>query len=294
MALALRAYAKLNLALEVLARRPDGYHEIATVLQTISLADDLTFRPAADLGLWCSEPSLETPENLVLQAAHLLQDATGCRKGAAIRLEKGIPPASGLGGGSSDAAATLWALNRLWELSLDAEALHPLAARLGSDVPFFLRGGTALARGRGEEVRPLPLLAERWFLVVRPHLDIPRKTATLYGRLREQHWTRGRATEQLVAALESGAPLREAYIFNTFDAVAAEAFPGIGAWRRRLLECAPSRPHLAGAGPSLFIPVEDEAHGQAVVQRLRSYPGASVFIVKTVPQAHEVLEEDSS
>ena len=288
MSLTVEAYAKLNLTLEVLSQRPDGYHEVATVLQTISPADRLSFRPAGQLRLECSEPSLENEDNLVLQAALLLKEETGTTRGAAIVLEKGIPIASGLGGGSSDAAATLWALTQLWELPLGEIQLCSLAARIGSDVPFFLVGGTALARGRGEQVTPLPPVAESWFLLVRPKLDIPQKTATLYGLLNKQHWTRGQATQQLVDALTAGKPLHEAYLSNVFDAVAPDAYPIISQWRRRLLEAVPSRPHLAGAGPSLYIPVDSESQGPQVLQRLAQHEGADFFVVHTVPYAREV------
>ena len=195
MALVVRAYAKLNLTLEVLGRRPDGYHEITSVLQTVSLADVLSFRPAPTLSLRCSDPTLVSEDNLALRAARLLGETTGCTQGAEVTLEKHIPVASGLGGGSADAAAALWALDRLWDLRLPETQLSTLAARLGSDVPFFLQGGTALAQGRGERVTQLPPAPEAWFLVVRPPLEIPTKTATLYGMLDQRHWTKGKATK---------------------------------------------------------------------------------------------------
>lgn len=288
MPLPVEAYGKLNLTLEVLGQRPDGYHEVASVLQTISLADRLVFRPATQLSLECSEPSLENEDNLVLRAARLLQEETGTTKGAAIVLEKGIPTASGLGGGSSDAAATLWALAQLWKLKLGETQLCSLATRIGSDVPFFLIGGTALARGRGEQITPLPPVAESWFLVIRPKLDIPQKTATLYGLLPKHHWTRGHATQRLADALTAGEPLRETSLYNVFDAVSPDAFPMISQWRRRLLEVAPSRPHLAGAGPSLYIPVETERQGQQVLRRLPQRSEADFFVVRTVRYAHTV------
>jgi len=156
MSLTLPAYAKINLTLEALAKRADGYHEIVTVLQTVSLVDTLTFEPGESLDLSCNIPSLQSADNLVLKAATLLKEETGCLKGASIRLTKGIPIAAGLGSGATDAAATLVGLNRLWELNLPPQRLMELAANLGSDVPFFLCGGTALAKGRGEKVIPPP------------------------------------------------------------------------------------------------------------------------------------------
>ena len=156
----LRTPAKVNLALEVLRKRPDGYHELSTVLQAVDLCDRLTVETADTITLETSEPGLPTDErNLVVRAARMLRDAAGVDRGARIRLEKRIPLAAGLGGGSSDAAATLWGLNRLWGLRWKRERLVELAVALGMDVPFFLGRGRALGTGRGEVLRPLPSVA---------------------------------------------------------------------------------------------------------------------------------------
>lgn len=285
--LTIRAHAKLNLTLEVLARRPDGYYEIASLMQAISLADTLTFEPASELTFTCSDPRLETPDNLVLRAARLL-DPKG-RRGATIRLDKAIPVAAGLGGGSADAAAALWGLSRLWDLDLPSEEM----ASLGSDVPFFLHGGTALARGRGDQIEQLPAAKQRWFLVLHPYLDLPDKTKTMYGRLEPRHRTSGTVTQQLASRIKAGRPVREAYLYNAFDAVAFDLLPALHDWRRRLLAEVPARPHLAGSGPTLFIPVDDEAHGDRVAAALRSHAegpdGADVFVVQSVNTCLEVL-----
>src|SRR5687768_1385067 len=147
--LVLTAHAKINLTLEVLGKRADGFHEIRSVMQRITLADTLTIRRAEELILACSDPELEGPENLVWRAAELLRGEYGVSAGASLALEKRIPVAAGLGGGSSDAAAALRGLNELWKLGLNGERLRDLGARLGSDVPFFLlESGSALAEGR--------------------------------------------------------------------------------------------------------------------------------------------------
>ena len=143
------AYAKLNLVLEVLDRRSDGFHEVRTVLQTIDLADRLTFHPASGLNIQCDDPSLNGEANLVWQAAVSLATSCDIQPRVNIHLEKHIPVAMGLGGGSSDAAATLLALNQLWRLNLTIEELSRIAVSLGSDVAFFLTGGTGSAAGRG-------------------------------------------------------------------------------------------------------------------------------------------------
>jgi predicted amidohydrolase len=149
-----RVYAKINIVLEIVGKRLDGYHELATVLQAIGLADELECRPTADLTL-DAPPLPDAAPNLVLRAAEALQEATGCRAGAALTLRKGIPVASGLGGGSADAAAALVLLNRAWNLYLEPAELRRLAAHVGSHVPYFLFGGAVLATGRGGVLDPL-------------------------------------------------------------------------------------------------------------------------------------------
>ena len=139
-----RAPAKVNLFLEVLGKRPDGFHEIATLMVAIRLMDTLIFKEEPDLRLGCNRPDLSTgPDNLVLRAARLLAERTGCTKGAHIRLVKRIPMAAGLAGGSTDAAATLWGLNRLWKLGLSRDELAGMGAELGSDIPFFFHAPAA-------------------------------------------------------------------------------------------------------------------------------------------------------
>ena len=178
-----KAHAKVNLTLEVLGRREDGYHDIVSIMQTIDLRDTLRLEPADTITLHCDRVDLLSPDNLALKAANLLRKVTGCDKGARITLQKEIPVAAGLGGGSSDAAATLQGLNLLWELGLSVDGLMSLAMQLGSDVPFFMRGGTAMASGRGERIRPLPDADLPTMVVLSPAIDIPLKTASIYGKL---------------------------------------------------------------------------------------------------------------
>jgi 4-diphosphocytidyl-2-C-methyl-D-erythritol kinase len=244
-----RAYAKVNLALEVLGRRPDGYHEVRTVLQSISLQDELTFRPAPSLTLRCGVPELETPDNLVLRAARLLQEDAGVREGAAIELRKGIPVAAGLGGGSADAAAALLALDRLWGLSLPQGRLMALAAELGADVPFCLLGGTALAWGRGAEVMPLRALPETWLVLLCPRVSLPRKTATVYAALDARAFSVGQAVEALAGAIQRGEPLPEACMVNSFEKAAHQAFPGLAGHRDALREAGPTGCTSRGRDP---------------------------------------------
>ncbi|MSQ33157.1 MAG: 4-(cytidine 5'-diphospho)-2-C-methyl-D-erythritol kinase [Dehalococcoidia bacterium] len=279
--LVLPAYAKLNLTLEVLGRRPDGYHEVRSVLQTIDLHDTLTLEPASTLDLHCDRSELQGDDNLVLQAARLLQKMAGGSPGARITLHKRIPLAAGLGGGSSDAAAALLGLNRLWGLGLAAGDLAPLAAQLGSDVPFFLQGGTALVEGRGEVVVPLPSAPPRWFLLARPPLTIPNKTRTMYAALKPFMFSQGELTQALVDRLFRGDPSAAELLGNAFDLVAPAMYAGFDEFRLRLVELGLRVLHLAGAGPALFAPVEDEARGRALQRRLQGV-GVEAYLVKAV------------
>jgi len=168
------AYAKVNLGLRVLGRREDGYHELETIFQEISVRDVLTIAVQPEgITIGCSDPVIPVDEgNLAWRAADLLRRSAGIGLGCNIQIKKNIPTGAGLGGGSSDAAATLKALNREWGLHWPLERLLPLAAELGSDVPFFLRGGCALGRGRGEILQPLAIPQGWWGVLVYPNLTI--------------------------------------------------------------------------------------------------------------------------
>ena len=262
--LALKAHAKVNLTLEVLGRRDDGYHDIASIFQTVELHDTLTLEPADSITLKCDRPELESEDNLALRAARLLSEHTGCGKGARIGLEKGIPVSSGLGGGSSDAAAILRGLNRLWGLNLSHAELGPLAAQLGSDVPFFLHGGTAMVHGRGERVRPLPPADLQWMVILTPEIPLPRKTASLYARLGKPSFTIGALTRKLEARIRGGGDVPPQFLFNAFDAVAFDAFPGLEQYWSTFTSLGAREVHLAGSGPSMFAPVSRKEMGTAL------------------------------
>ncbi len=222
--LTVTAYAKVNLTLEVLGKRPDGYHEIRSVLQTIHLHDTLTCELAPKIELDAPPLTSKAEDNLVFRAARMLQETTGCKKGAVLSLTKGIPAVAGLGGGSSDAAAALCALNQLWGTGLSRKALSQIAARLGSDVPFFLYGGTALAEGRGEFVTPLPVAPRLWLVIVKPPLEVPSKTVRLYSSLKSSHFSKGEATASMILRLRQGQPLEPGLLYNVFEKVAFDVF----------------------------------------------------------------------
>ena len=277
-----RAHAKINLTLEVLGRRDDGYHDIASILQTVSLHDTLTFEEADDITLDCDRADLVTPDNLVLRAAHLLRDATGVLRGTAIGLRKNIPVAAGLGGGSSDAAATLLALNRLWGLELTREDLLPLAASIGSDVPFFLYGGTGRVFGRGDRVQPLPPTDLEWAVVLTPRIDVPQKTAIMFSKIGPMSYTNGGLTRKLAARLSSKGDTPPQFLFNAFDDVAKETLPDLSTYWDTFHELGAREIHLCGAGPSLYAPVSTKHHATAIQLLLQHRHGWEAHLVSMV------------
>ncbi|MFP3975789.1 MAG: 4-(cytidine 5'-diphospho)-2-C-methyl-D-erythritol kinase [Chloroflexota bacterium] len=280
------AHAKVNLSLEVLGRRDDGYHEIVSVLQNLDLADVLTVEPASDLGFMCPEVSRvrsDLLEEAVMEAANIVRDQTGYTGGALIRLgEINVPRATGLGASSSLPAAVLKGLNEVWSLKLSFEELTRLASEIGSDTPFFLYGGTALAEGRGEKVTPLPSPPPTWLVLLNPRLDIgPSKTATLYRALNPSHFTSGALTQELVNTLRQGNRLQPSMLYNTFENVAFDVFPQLEEYRRMFLDAGAGEVHLAGAGPALVSLVPDKQYGETLVESLRGW-GLEAYLTHTV------------
>jgi len=285
--LTILAPAKINLTLEVLAERPDGYHEIRSVIQTINLCDHLRFRLSHNIKFRCDNPELVVEESLMSRTTVLLQQATGCPKGATIEITKRIPLTSGLGGGSSDAAAILYGLNRLWQLGLSPKELVELAPRLGSDVAFFLCGGTALAEGQGEIITPLPPLAHRWVVLVVP--DVPRepgKTQKLYASLRPSHYTDGQITERFIKALKAGGEFKPSMLFNTFENVAFDRFSGLKVYKEHFIDLGVPNVHLAGSGPALFSLAEDKAQAEKLYGYLQKQ-GLESYLIETMAAIKE-------
>ena len=254
----LNAPAKINLTLEVLGKRPDGYHEIRSIMQTVSLADTLSFDIAGELSFRSDLPEWSGDKSLVSQAAALLKEKTGVNKGASLFVQKRIPLLSGLGGDSSDVVAALIGLNGLWELGLGREELISIGRQLGSDVTFFFHGGTALAKGRGETVAPLFVNMRKWIVLAFPPVRrFPGKTKALYQTLNSNHYTDGTITQRLLEAIKAGAGFENVDLYNTFENVAFDLQPELETARRRILKMGPESVHLAGSGPTMFILCQD-------------------------------------
>ena len=273
--------AKINLGLEIAGRRPDGYHELVTIFQAISLADTLTVAPGEGLTLACSDPDLMMDDNLCLRAADALRRATGVRRGAALRLVKRIPAAAGLGGGSSDAATTLTLLDRLWETRLPTAMLAEIAVGLGTDVPFFLGGVTALARGVGELLEPLPPPQPLWLALARPAVHLPSKTARLYRALAPEDWSDGERTLAQAARLRQGQPLAPDLLTNGFSRPLAALMPEVAAIEAVMRAAGAIAVLPAGSGPTVVAVCPDEVAARKMAVGLRA-PGRVVHVARTL------------
>lgn len=278
--LTLKAYAKVNLTLEVIGKRDDGYHNVATILQTVDLADTLVINQADELSVECDEAELSGERNLAWKAATALAEWAGIVPRARIRIEKGIPVASGLGGGSADAAATLVGLNRLWGLDLSGEDLALVAARLGSDVPFLLTGGTALGTGKGDEITPLPPMPVSEVLLVVPAESIEAKTPTMYRALWPEDFSDGTRTRAMAAEMD-GYALTSLGCCNAFERAARKIFPGLDDVWNKVAEVAEHPPRLSGAGPAMYCMPSSESERIRVAESLQG-TGATAYLVRTI------------
>lgn len=289
-AVVVRAPAKVNLFLEVLARRPDGYHEIATLMVAVSLYDTLEFKedPSGALRLHCDVPDLTTgPDNLVLKAAALLRERTRCARGAEIRLTKRVPMAAGLGGGSSDCAAALEGLNRLWRLGLGRDDLARLGGELGSDVPFFMHTPAAWCTGRGEVVTPVALGRPLDLVIVKPAVGL--STAEVYRGVTVPD--RPETGDELRRAVEAG-DVEEIgrRLHNRLEEAARRLRPEIDAGLTLLRRQGPAGGLMSGSGTSLFALCRDAGEAGRVARALRNAvtpPGAvaggdfQVYVVRS-------------
>jgi 4-diphosphocytidyl-2-C-methyl-D-erythritol kinase len=288
-----RAHAKVNLDLRVLGRRPDGYHELRTVFQSLALHDTLTVRHApGPFGIESDAPGLAlNRSNLIWRAASAVWRAAGHRgepRDVVIELQKRIPMQAGLGGGSSDAAATLVALQAFWRVDLPLPDLVGIAAGLGSDVPFFLVGGTALGLGRGEQIYPLPDIG-RWHVVlVRPPFGVP--TAEAYGWLAADGVAAGAAAAASGRRRPRGAALPvpwhpgELSLGNDLEAPVCRRFPAIRRLKDALRRAGATVALMAGSGSTVFGLFDRASAARAAAAEMVR-PGLFVAVTRTVSRA---------
>lgn len=302
-----QAPAKLNLFLEVLARRNDGFHEIETLMIPIRAYDTLTLSDTPDGQIrlrcrgeqesWDSRPTAEQPdddggkpalrtrlpegpENLVFRALQVLREAAGVGRGVAADLTKRIPLAAGLGGGSSDAAAALLGANSLWQLGWSVDQLAKIAAAIGSDVPFFLYSGAAICRGRGEEIEPLGSLPTLHAVVAKPPLGL--STPEVYSRCRPAERP-GRANDTAQAIRTGRIRDLRRCVFNRLQEAAEDLTPWIGTMRSAFDHAGCEVHQLSGSGSAYFGICRHAAHARSVAGRLRAAGLGWVFQTTTSP-----------
>lgn len=269
-----KARAKINLTLDVLYKRADGYHEVEMVMQTIDLSDRITLQelPEERIELVCSVPYVPHDErNLAYQAAELVRRRFHVKRGVQIHLDKKIPVAAGLAGGSSDAAAVLRGLNRLWQLGLSLSELARLGSALGSDVPFCVYGGTAIARGRGEIIERLPPAPHVWVVLVKPPFAV--STADVYQALDAQAILHHPDTQAMVRALQADHPVPQmaAALGNVLEPVTFSLFPEVERLKKKMYEFGAQGALMSGSGPTVFGIVDRETRATRIYNALRGF-----------------------
>ncbi len=262
MKITLPSFAKINWTLEILGKRPDGYHELRTLLQTVSLADTLHFEPLEEgIEIVCDHPDVPRDEtNLVHRAAALFAAQTGIRRGVRITIEKRLPVAAGIGGGSSNAAVTLLALQRLWDAPLPPQELFPLGAQLGADVPFFFLGGTCLGVGRGDEVYPVAEIEASRLLLVNAGIAVP--TREVYANLPRELTNPSPVAKMplsLAAAYAACMQRDELPILhNDLENTVFARHPSLAEICRRLLQQGARGVRMSGSGSTIFALFDTE------------------------------------
>lgn len=286
--LTISAYAKINLALDVLGRRSDGYHEVVMIMQAITLADAVTLtEQQRDITVTCDRSDLACDHtNLAYRAAALIRDTFRIDRGVHIHLTKRIPLAAGLAGGSADAAAVLRGLNRLWGLGLNSHELERLGAALGSDVPFCLHGGTMLATGRGEILTPLPPLPQCFVVLAKPAVSV--STAWVYGNFRPQAVGRRPDIAAMRRSLaQSDLAAVAAGLGNVLESVTIPAYPDIDRLKRLMVEAGALGSLMSGSGPTVFGLAAGREQAEHIAAMLRQQTAAEIFVAETLMKVEE-------
>ena len=268
--LTIKAYAKINLYLDVISRYPDGYHQIISIMQSVSLHDllEVSDAPYPVIDVRCTEDALSGTTNLAYRAALELRKQTGVKAGASINIKKNIPIAAGLAGGSADAAATLVGLDRLWGLNLSSEYLIEIASRIGADVPFCLSGGTMLAGGKGELLEPLAPLPDVSLVIATP--PVPISTAEVYRQFDEESAAALGKEQAMLSALSRGdiGSIADS-LNNLLESVVLKRYPAVSETKDRALASGALAALMSGSGPSVFALCADEKSALEVARAMR-------------------------
>jgi len=282
----LPSFAKINWQLRILGKRDDGFHELFTVFQAVSLHDTIHFAAAEKLDLTCDDPEVPVDgKNLIIKAADHIRDRFGISSGAAIHLEKLIPSPGGLGGGSSNAAVALIGLTRLWDISVTDADLLEIGAALGSDVPFFLFGGTAMGTGRGEHIEPIIDVSEPYLLIVTPATRV--STHDAFAKLAAPTLTNEVLNRILPVCRKDAEPLdlRYSVLINDFETSVFNTFPEIREVKEALLELGAVNAAMSGSGASVFAIFDKLETRQSAINALDIRSTWRKFAVATVSRS---------
>ncbi len=287
--ISVKAPAKINLTLDVLGKRDDGYHEVEMVMTTIDLADRIDIYPRNDEKITIDSSACFVPlgeKNHVYQIAQILRTKLGIRKGVHFYIHKNIPVAAGLAGGSSDAAAAIRGLNQLWDLGLSIEEMAVIGAEVGSDVSFCVYGGTALAQGRGEIITPLPAPPPAWVILAKPPNGV--STADIYGKVTMDEIRRhpARSADMVKAIMERDYQTVYQTMGNHLETVTLSLYPEVRRLKKQMLRFGADVSLMSGSGPTVFSLVDKESRVSRIYNGLRGFC-KDVFAVRILGERYQ-------
>ncbi|ASV67718.1 4-(cytidine 5'-diphospho)-2-C-methyl-D-erythritol kinase [Cytobacillus sp. FSL W7-1323] len=288
MKLLVKAPAKINLSLDVLGKREDGYHEVEMIMTTIDLADrlELTLLDKDEIKIVSHNRFVpDDHRNLAYQAAHLLKNRFNVKQGVSIAIEKVIPVAAGLAGGSSDAAAALRGLNKLWQLGLTIDELAEIGAEIGSDVSFCVYGGTALATGRGELIQALPAPPTCWVILAKPFIGV--STAEVYRRLNKQGIKHPQTLAMIKAIEDQSYSDVCAHLSNVLESVTLKMHPEVNQIKEQMQRFGADAVLMSGSGPTVFGLAQHDSRMHRIYNGLRGFCD-QVFAVRLLGEQHKL------
>lgn len=277
-----KAPAKINLGLDALYKREDGYHELEMVMASVDLADRLSFESTSGNKIMIESNSAFLPldrRNHVYQAAELLKREYRLNQGVKIQIQKNVPVAAGLAGGSSDCAATLRGLNRLWDLGLSAEKLAELGGRIGSDVPYCIEGGTAFVTGRGEKIERLPSMPQCWVVLVKPKMSV--STSSIFGSLSFNTIQHPDIVGLKEAVIRADYSMMTNKIGNALESVTIKRHPVIQQIKDRMMKYGADAALMSGSGPTVFALCKNKSRAQRIYNGLKGFCD-EVYLVRTL------------
>lgn len=285
------AYGKINLTLDVLGKRSDGYHDVEMIMQSIELHDQITLRESDKINIICDHPLVPNDQtNLAYRATQLIQKKFSIKKGLEIEIEKNIPVAAGLAGGSSDAAGVLVGLNQFWNLDLSIQSLMKLGAELGADVPFCIHGGTALATGIGTDIASIQSMPTIELILIKPNLNI--STGEIYAKFSaELVKKRPNIKDMIKAITEKNLKLIKNNLINVLQDITMFYYPQLAVLKSQIEGLGLSPVLMSGSGPTLFVLMDSKAKADELAWKISSCIEAKVIRTRTRSQLASIYEE---